>query len=403
MDEDEVTMIGGAPWSLRFVKALVRPTWVEVDLDALEYNVRSVKRMLGGVRLIGVLKGDACGFGTEECGVAMERAGVDMVAVGNPFEAEVLRRAGVKCPILLFASYTGAQAEEIVGLGAIPTVVDSASALALAAAAEKLSKAPLEVFVKVDTGLGRLGVPYVHAVGLIKRLAADSRLYLKGVYSHAGSSKDEWAVEMFRRLQQLFTELEARGIDVPYRFIASTPYVLRHPEMWLNTVDPGRLLFGIKQPAGAPAPEGLVKPVLRGLRTRLIQVKDASTWDPPAYRARADVTRYGVVPFGWADVFLPALYEKSGAVIRGTHVGFLGKLTTEHGVLDLTPVADCGEGDVVTLLGEDSGTAIDPFQLAHDNGALMSDITRRFHRHLPYVYFRDGKPAKVKTLGGHVL
>lgn len=397
----ETIMVGDVRWQPKFVKALVRPTWVEVDLDAVEYNVRSVKRLLGTTKLIGVIKGDACGFGTEECGLAMDRAGVEMVAVGNPFEVHALRRAGVKCPILLFASYTTEQAEEIAELDAVPTIVDWPSALALAGAAEKLSKIPLDVFVKVDTGLGRLGVPYAQAADLSVRVAADRRLRLTGVYSHAGSSTDEWAAEQFRRLEQLFDELDARGVNVRYRVIASTPHVLKHPHMWLNTVDPGRLLFGIKQPPDAPAPAGLLRPVLCALRTRLIQVKDVSEGDPPVYRA-GTARRYGVVPFGWADVFLPAIYEKSGALIRGKQVKFMKKLSTEHGVVDLTSVPEAREGDVVTLLGEDCGSVIDPVQLAREAGVMISDLTRRFHRHLPYVYFRNGEPVKIKTLTGEV-
>lgn len=381
-------------------KILLRPTWVEVDLDAIEHNVKTVKKWLGGAKLIGVLKGDACGFGTEECGLAMDAAGVDMLAVANPFEVKVLRQSGVKCPILLFASYLPESAPDIVALGAIPTIVDMESAQVFADAAKKLMNKPLDIFIKVDAGRGRLGIPFEQGVNLVKFVSKNPYLRLSGINCHAGSSSDEIAEEQYQRFQSVLSELRAQGIEIPIRVIASTSHVLKHPHMWLNAVDPGRLLFGIKQPPDAPVPQGNLRSVLRGLRTRIIQVKSVTAGDPPHYGyGRADATpRYGVLPFGWADIFLPSVYEKSGALVRGVKVRFLQRFSTEHSVIDLTDVPDARVGDTVTLIGEDGGSFIDETQLAKEAGILVSELTRRFHRDLSYVYFRQGKPVKVKTV-----
>ncbi|MBW2149431.1 MAG: alanine racemase [Deltaproteobacteria bacterium] len=384
---------------------LLRPTWVEVDLDAIEHNVKTVKKWLGDVKLIGVLKGDACGFGTEECGAAMEAAGANMLAVANPFEVKVLRRRGIKCPILLFASYLPESAPEIVTLGAIPTIVDFESAQALADAAKKLLSEPLDIFIKLDTGLGRLGVPFEQGVSLVKFVSENPYLRLIGLYSHAGDSPDERAKVQYQRFQSVLSELYALGVDVPIRVIASTPHVLRHPHMWMNAVDPGRLLFGIKQPPDAPVPEGHIRSALRGLRTKIIQVKNVTAGDPPQYsHGRTNKTpRYGVLPFGWADVFLPSVYENSGALVRGVKVRFLKSFSAEHSVIDLTEVPDARVGDTVTIIGEDGESFIDEAQLAREAEILVSELTRRFHRHLCYIYFRQDKPVKVKTVMGNTM
>lgn len=386
--------------------ALLRPTWLEVDLDAITHNVRTVRGWLGARRLIGTLKGDACGFGIEECGVAMEAAGVDMVAVGNPFDVVVLRRAGVKCPIMLFGSFSPFQAPQLVTLGAVLSVVDKESAAALAKAAAQRLDQSLDVFMKVDTGLGRLGVPFEQAADLALFIARTGHLRLLGVYSHAGSSTDQRAEEQLRRLEKVLADVDALGIEVPYKVIASTPHVLKHPHMWLNAVDPGRVLFGIKQPADAPTPEGTLKPVLRALRTRLIQVKEVTPGDPPWYLGgnggppfwAGKASRYGVVPFGWGDVLLPAAYEKAGAIVKGVKVRFMKKFSTEHAVLDLSNVPDVTAGEVVTLIGQDGDACIDAVQIAKDAGVLVNDLSLRFHRYLPFVYFRGGRPVKVRTL-----
>ena len=383
-------------------RLLHRPTWVEVDLDAIEHNVKTVQRWLNGVKLIGVLKGDACGFGTAECGLAMEAAGADMLAVGNAFEVTVLRRCGVKCPILLFASFVPDCAAEIVTLGAIPTIVDRASMEALAQASARLLANPLDVFVKVDTGLGRLGVPYLEAPALIEAVAGTPSLRLAGVYSHAGSASAQRAAEQLTRMTGVLSKLAGLGIEVEFKVLASTPHVMQFPKMWLTAVDPGRLLFGIKQPMDAHWPEGNVLPALRALRTRLIQVKTVAAGDPPQYGGdRADgAQRYGILPFGWADGFLPEAYRKTGALVRGLHVPFLAALSTEHSIIDLTRVPAARVGDTVTLLGKDGQASIEVERFAKAAGLLVSEVTRRFHRHLPYVYFRRGVPTRLKTPAG---
>ena len=378
-------------------KHLIRPTWVEVDLDAIDHNVRTVKSWLPGVKLIGVLKGDACGFGTAECGLAMEAAGVDMLAVGSAFEVKALRNRGVRCAVLLFASFPPDLVHEVLALGAIPTIVDRASMEALAHAATARSN-PLEVFVKIDTGLGRLGVPYEDAPALIEAVTRARSLKIIGLYSHLGAATPDRATVQLRRMTELLATVEKLGVDAAFTVLASTPHLMQYPNMRLTAVDPGRLLFGIK-PANVPCPQGELLPALRALRSRLIQVKPVTAGDPPDYGwGRAEgVRRYGVLPFGWTDVFLPEAYQRSGALVRGVRTSFLASLSAEHSVVDLSGVPDAQSGDTVTLLGKDSHSIIDVEQVARAAGVQVSDMTRRFHRHLPIVYFRGNTPVRLKT------
>jgi len=383
------------------VTELLRPTWVEVDLDAIEHNVKALKKMLGAVRLIGVLKGDGCGFGIEECGAAMEAAGADMLAVANPFEVKSLRNRGIHIPILIFASYPPQLAREIVKLDAIPTIVDFESARAFADAAKLYLSNPLDIFVKVDTGLGRLGIPLQQAIDLVKWISSNSHLYLKGIYSHTGGSTDEKAERQFREFQKILSKIKQLGIHIPIQMIASTPIILKHQHMWLNAVDPGRLLFGITHPPGLSASHIKIRPALRALRTRIIQVKkNFGEESIECGRQHNEKMRmYGILPFGWVDVFLPSLYSQNGALVRGVKVPFCPKpFSTEHSVLDLTNIPDAEAGDTVTLLGKDGDASIEIDTLSKQGGFLISEIVRRFHRHLSFIYFKKDKPVKVKTL-----
>ena len=244
------------------LRRLLRPTWVEVDLEAIEHNVRTVKRWIGNVRLIGVLKGDACGFGAPECALAMESAGIDMLAVGNAFEVPLLRKRGIRCPILLYASFLPRSIDQIVAIDAIPTVVDRGFMNALAQTSRALSK-PLDVFVKVDTGLGRLGVPYEDAPDLIRAIAGTGSLRVAGIYSHCGAADAQRASEQLERMQHVVARARQLGIDAPFNVLAATPHLMQRPDMWLTAVDPGRLLFGIQTSAATAVTRSAPAPISR--------------------------------------------------------------------------------------------------------------------------------------------
>jgi alanine racemase len=188
------------------------------------------------------------------------------------------------------------------------------------------------------------------------------------------------------------------GINVPFNVLAATPQLRQRPDMWLTAVDPGRLLFGI-QPDGDGVVHGKVFSALRALRSRLIQVKSSAETDLPEY-GRVPTTgnrRYGVLPFGWTDVLLREPYERSGVLVRGQHVPFATALSAEHSVIDLTTVPDAQAGDIVTILGHDGEQSIDLDEVAKSAQLQASDMTRSLHRHLPYVYFRNGQPFRLKT------
>lgn len=379
----------------QFRSHLARPTWVEVDLDALAHNVRTVQSLVRPQKVVGVLKGNAYGLGVEQCGLAMDQAGIDMLAVANPSEVSLLRKRGVTCPIILYPSFGPPQVDEVVELDAILSVSDYTMASAISDAVALRGRKPVQVLLKVDTGLGRLGVPYKAAADLACKIAADPYLQLVGIHSHIAGAKDDEAQEQCKRLESVISDVECRGVSVPLKMIASSSHTVGYPDMRLTAVDPGRLLFGLRIPGTAPLPEGFVRPVLLALRTELVQVKPVTEGDPVSYAAATD--RYGVIPFGWYDVFLPDIYQRTGALIRGKPVSFLKRLSTQHSVVSLCGAPDAVAGDVVTIIGRDGTATIELSSLASTGGILESEITERFSAQMSYVYFRNGFPSVVRT------
>src|SRR6185369_9573633 len=282
--------------------APLRPTTLEIDLDAAAENIRAVRRLVGAERkLFAVVKADGYGFGAVELGAVFARNGADSLAVADLSEAVRLRERGITTPILVYPNALPEAAAAALAHGAIPTVVDLDGARAYSEAA----RGPCEIYVKVDVGLERLGVPAEQAVKTILAMLEPPHLRLGGICAHPHAEVDgdpAYADWQLGRFTGVVDELEARGVRVPVRLLAATPWVLRFPHTYLNAVDPGRLLYGMVFP-GEPSPVP-VRPTLRAFATRVIALKELAPRERFAEHAPFPVTapmRLGVVPMGSAD------------------------------------------------------------------------------------------------------
>ena len=211
-----------------------------------------------------------------------------------------LRRRGITTPILVYPNSLPAAAADALAHGLIPTLVDLDAARAYADAAT----GPCEVFVKIDVGLERLGVPAEQAVKTILAILDQKHLRLGGICAHPHGETDDpaYADWQLGRFTSVIDELEARGVRVPIRLLAATPFVMRFPHTYLNAVDPGRMLYGITFPGETPPVP--LRPTLRALTTRVIALKELAPRERFAERAPFPVTapmRLGVVPMGTAD------------------------------------------------------------------------------------------------------
>src|SRR5262245_25537798 len=207
----------------------LRPSWLEVDLDAARANLRLVRGLIGSERrLFAVVKADGYGFGAETMGRAFLEAGADALAVADGAEGVRLRDRGVSAPILVYPSGLPEAMAELVARDLTPTVTGLDAARALAAAAPPAGHG---AFVKVDVGLERLGVPAEAAVKLILAMLEVPRFRLAGVcahpHAHAGTDDEPGYVDwQLGRFTTVLDELAALGVEVPIRLLASTPLVL---------------------------------------------------------------------------------------------------------------------------------------------------------------------------------
>src|ERR1700682_4373982 len=360
----------------------LRPAWLEIDLDALAHNVRLHRRAAGpDCRFFAVVKGDGYGVGVVESARTALAAGADALALGNPDEVATLRQAGVSAPILLYASSLPEDAAAIADLGVIPTIHDEASLDALAALGREL-----DVWVKLDCGVGRLGFLPGAAEAAFRRLAAARHLRLGGVYSHFRNPHDE---SQLRSQAAIFLSGCAAATGAGFtgfeRMVASSRVVLGAPDLRLTAINPGKALYGYVDASWPHADD--IRPVVAALKARLIQVKD----HPPGVVLYGDdrpldsPRRTAVVPLGHVDGLnhLPPCGE---VLVGGRRAPILSRRGIEHTVIDVTHLPPVAIGDEVVVLGRQGSESISAAEIAATMGVAMPELVARLARMAPRRY-----------------
>jgi alanine racemase len=339
---------------------------LEVDLGAAAHNVRAVRQMVGPeCRIFAVVKAGGYGYGAAEMGAVFVRNGADWLGVADLAEGIRLRQQGISTPILVYPNSLPDAGGETLAHDLVPTLVDLESARAYS----KAATGPCDVFVKVDVGLERLGLPAEQAVGTIRAMLDLPRLRLAGIcgHPHADGGDASYADWQLGRFTSVVDELEARGVRVPVRLLAASPYVLRFPHTYLNGVDPGRMLYGVIMPGETPPIP--LRPALRALKTHVIALKELTPRERFADRAPFPVTapmRLGVVPIGSADGML---WLNAGRVlVRGRFAPIVGAPSLEHTRIDLTGIPDPAIGDEVVIVGRQGDLEITPAEVASRHG-----------------------------------
>ena len=348
----------------------VHPGWAVYDLDRLLANLAAVRRRCApGRSCIAALKGNAYGHGALAVARALEGEGLAAFMTGSFDEACRLRAEGLRTPIVMFAGALPAGMADLVGAGLAPTVLDRAGAEAAAEAAAPGQRAP--VYVKVDAGLGRLGVPLQEVEGFLADLAAMPRLDVQGLYTHLpfGDARGrDWAAQRFAVFDELLARLEARGLAPPVAQAGASASVAAGLFDRGNAVCVGHLLYGLSpfaDPSVADVSE--YRPVLAEVGSRLVQVCEHPQGSDIAIAGSYGIRRgrrTGVAPIGAAQgLARPAPGSRPEALIRGRRVPVLA-VSLEHLTLDLSDVEEARAGDAVLLLGGEGEAAIGLRELA---------------------------------------
>jgi len=358
-----------------------RPSWMELDLGALRHNYRLIREQVGPeVKIIAALKANAYGHGAAAVARALAATDVEMLATGSFADALAIRQAGVRLPVLMFGGTLPEGMAELLAHGLVPTVYDMAGAVAVSAAATD----PTAVYVKVDAGLGRLGIALPDALAFIAGIRDLPNIFVEGVYTHLAFYDlmgRDWAHRQLAAFDELLGALTAAGIEVPVTQALASSCLLAGLPSRANAVCPGHLLYGISPVAAEVAPIAPYRSVLRAVKSRLIHVGPLKVGMRGAgHNAPRQV---GVLPFGLADGYRPLLPEQPAAVlIRGRRAPIKG-VSLEHLTLDLSGFDDAQVGDEAVLLGQSGTESITVDDLARWQGTRPHHVLMALDRKLP--------------------
>jgi alanine racemase len=381
--------------------ALRRPSshsWVEIDLDAIRHNVRAIKEFIGPSRwLWAVVKANAYGHGAEAVARAALEAGADGLAVSCLSEAAELRMdAHLRDPLLVLAPGDTRAAAWMVRLDIIQTACSRAMVEALSQAARRLDK-PARVHLKLDTGMSRIGVRPEQAVEFAAYLTALAGIRLEGVFSHlatAESPDDSYARLQFQRFRAALAQLAEAGVPLGMRHLANSAAALRFPEMLLDGVRAGLLIYGIVPDAPDLSPIGL-RPAL-SWKSQLSFLHRVPAGSPISYGcthvAERDCT-IGVLPLGYADGYPRQASNRSRVLLRGRECSVVGMVCMDHMMADIGAVNAPQIGDEVVLVGRQGNAAVTANQLAAWAGTTVHEVPTVIGQRVKRVYLDREEPG----------
>ena len=365
-------------------------TWVEVDLDAIEHNVRALRAHVGdGVRLAAVVKANAYGHGAPAVAQTALAAGAGHLAVVSVSEGVELREAGLTAPILILGYTPEWDAETVVEYELTPTVTRPEVAMALSQAAVARGMC-VRIHLKVDTGLHRFGAAPREALELRALISTLPGVELEGLSTHFASADEadkSFTHEQFTLYQQIARQMP----EVTLRHAANSSAVLDLPEMALTMVRSGIALYGL-YPSLEVSRAVPLRPVL-SLKSRLARIHDLEVGDPVSYgrtwRASRP-SRMGLVPCGYAHGLRRALSNTGAMLVHGQRVPIRGRICMDQCVVDLTDVPEAQLHDEVVIIGRQGDEKITAEEVAERVGTINYEIVTGIPPRVPRVYLQGG-------------
>jgi alanine racemase len=373
-----------------------RPTWAEIDLDNLVANFNRVRRLVTpAARVMAVLKANAYGHGAVECAQRLAREGADWFGVALPEEGIQLRAAGIKEPILLLAGYWPGQAAACIQhqLTSVVYRLEMIEALNQAAANAGVV---IDVHVKVDTGMGRLGVRFDQLNEFIPALAQFRNVRIDGIMTHLAAADDAACQplthDQIQRFDDAVTVFRDHGYRPTHLHLANSAGVFGHRESWGNLVRPGGVLYGLWRdvlPPSTSDPELL--PVM-SLHSRISLLKWVPSGETIGYGCTFEASRRSLIatlPIGYHDGYLRGLSNRAHVIVRGRYAPVVGRVSMDLTLIDVTDVPGVEIDDQVTLLGSNRDRPdlkITTEDLARIVGTLSYEVTCGIGDRVPRFY-----------------
>ncbi len=378
------------------VDKLLRPTWAEISLSKLRRNAQRVRLLAAGRKVMAVIKADAYGHGAVPVARCLAESGVEWFGVATVEEALELREAGVAQPILLLGGLYMSDPADLVTYRLTPTV-SSTSRLDVYAACARRAGCTLDFHLKVDTGMGRLGVPLDHLGAFLQHYRELEGLRCSGFFTHLASAEDLVAAqteEQLGRFQRARQALAGQGIVPDWVHVSNSAALLSGQRFeGENLVRAGALFYGyclpIVGPPGETPPSAQdFEPILT-FKSRVVYLKDSPSGTPLGYGAAFHTrraSRIASVPVGYADGLSRTLSNRGRALVRGRSARIVGNISMDLTLLDVTDIPGVEVGDEVVLIGQADGGSVTALEIAREIGTVPYEILCSIGKRVPRVY-----------------
>jgi alanine racemase len=378
------------------------PLWAEVDLAALGHNCLEVKKCLEPqTRFMAVVKADGYGHGAAQVARTALDHGADQLGVARLHEAIALREAGLSVPILIFGHTSPDSVQALAEHGLTQTVYDTDYALALSRAAGALGVS-LNVHLKIDTGMGRLGLVAVpepgsgegfrpQVVDEARAVTALDHLFFEGVFTHfaqADSRDKSHALGQLACFRRVLDALQAEGLEFPVRHAANSGAVIDLPQAHLDMVRPGLMLYGLYPSFEVDMSRVSLKPVL-SLKSRIAQCKNVASGFKISYGstfATQSETRIATIPVGYADGFARILSSRGEMLVRGRRAPIAGRVCMDQTMLDVGHIDGVQPGDEVVIYGQQGQESLPVDEVADLCWTISYETVATVMARVPRIY-----------------
>lgn len=374
-----------------------RPTWAEVDLGAIRHNFFQIKRFLDETtKVLVAVKANAYGHGILKVSDILVKSGVDYLGVATTDEALYLRSKGIKIPILILGSILVAEIEPIIKNNITQTVGDIHLALAINGYAGRRRK-KAKIHIKIDTGMGRIGIWHQEALHFIRRLVKLKNLEIEGIFSHFSSAdEDEFVTrQQIRDFSHLVEKLEKLGIHIMYKHMANSIAIVDYRDSHMNLVRPGLMIYGLYPKWDGYHHKINLRPAL-SLKSRVVFIKDVPPGRRISYGGTYTATRHttvATIPIGYGDGFNRQLSNKGLVLIKGKRAPVIGRVCMDQIMVDTGHIPQVKVGDEVVLIGKQKQGRITVEELAKLCDTIPYEVACWFDNRIPRLYINPTKKS----------
>jgi alanine racemase len=378
-----------------------RRVWAEVDLDAAKNNISEIRRITNeDAKIMAAVKADSYGHGAVELAKVFLKNGADALAVAIIDEAEQLRLEGLDCPILILGLTHVSSIKNVVKYDVTQAVFTYEMAKLISD--EALSQGKIaKIHIKVDTGMGRIGfLPSEESIEVIERISKLPNILLEGIFTHFSVSDErdkEFTNKQFNIFINIIKELELKGINIPIKHCANSAAIIDCPEMHLNMVRPGIILYGL-YPSNEVNKNKINLIPLMKLKASIVHIKQVKKDTSISY-GRTFITQkdstIATVPIGYADGYSRLLSSKGKVIIKDELAPVIGRVCMDQMMIDITGIEDVKVGDEVIVIGNSENKKVSFEEVADIVGTINYEIVCMISKRIPRVYIKNNKIFKV--------